>query len=740
MKKETVKSEVTLADKMTLHKISVITSKPNKSGAMIIYLDGKKISYVNARNLYSNYCVNPELYGRVYVWAVACDEEKTIERIKAAIAKIENVEDDGSNDEPDEEEILAVEVENVDDADDDELADEYWIVAEVENTLLEIEGYVYSFNYAESDKLFDEIFKFFPYAQWFLKKEIPDEDKRNTYNFPSERYGISYKVVDDDDTPPEDDTTPENDTPNDNSDVEGNEEPLDIVTIRRQACAKLEAVKAECNALEKEQDKLISYRRRCKDKAKIAVYDAKLAELDKTIRAKGKEFIKANDYRNEVMKPTAGELETLKKIAEAHRAEKIASGIKYVAKVYVFPHGIEGEGMVCYPKDCKTLEEVKSWINGDDIPVYIGGVYDAGWIVEDFDGRKIADYHTGLEHLTESESTEFDDGSNDEPDEDFLETLDTSIDEDNETDDELIDEPEIEPPYYSTHRYTYYPKDNPYDGGTYGNYGACFNDYSGYSLIDAVKFVLEDFTNRGGEDNYGGANVVRYVGDEETLLLNFLPNSVEVFDDTGIVQPMVDEFFENRKKEERKHRRNRRTYYEPKVNQPEIDDYAVTPEAFEIAIQAEMDNATVEEIVTFEIGKFYEPTTEYSAPDLQLLNIYEGVATFWDDTEEIMTGKITVKNGVQVAEIDCPYFGKMFVSATMKAGDWMQGHCATLLRDYREWHTPNSSIDLEKSAKAEGDNQDNVTTEEKILPPFEVWQSILDKSLAEIKAIMKVPA
>ena len=304
----------------------------------------------------------------------------------------------------------------------------------------------------------------------------------------------------------------------------------------------------------------------------------------------------------------------------------------------------------------------------------------------------------------------------------------------------MIDEPEIEPPYYSTHRYTYYPKDNPYDGGTYGNYGACFNDYSGYSLIDAVKFVLEDFKKRGGEDNYGGANVVRYVGDEETLLLNFLPNSVEVFDDTGIVQPMVDEFFENRKKEERKHRRNRRTYYEPKVNQPEIDDYAVTPEAFEIAIQAEIDNATVEEIVTFEIGKFYEPTTEYSAPDLQLLNIYEGVATFWDDTEEIMTGKITVKNGVQVAEIDCPYFGKMFVSATMKAGDWMQGHCATLLRDYREWHTKNASVDLEKPAKAEGDNQDNVTTEEKILPPFEVWQSILDKSLAEIKAIMKVSA
>ena len=67
MKKETVKSAVTLVDKMALHKISVITSKSNKSGAMIIYLDGKKISYVNARNLYSNYCVNPELYGRVYV-------------------------------------------------------------------------------------------------------------------------------------------------------------------------------------------------------------------------------------------------------------------------------------------------------------------------------------------------------------------------------------------------------------------------------------------------------------------------------------------------------------------------------------------------------------------------------------------------------------------------------------------------------------------------------------------------
>ena len=424
MKKETVKSEVTLADKMALHKISVITSKSNKSGAMIIYLDGKKISYVNARNLYSNYCVNPELYGRVYVWAVACDEEKTIERIKAAIAKIENVEDDGSNDEPDEEEILAVEVENVDDADDDELADEYWIVAEVENTLLEIEGYVYSFNYAESDKLFDEIFKFFPYAQWFLKKEIPDEDKRNIYNFlttfkgvltknafeefkklfkgiPSERYGISYKVVDDDDTPPTDNNTPENDTPNEDGDVKGNEEPLDIVTIRRQACAKLEAVKAECNALEKEQDKLISYRRRCKDKAKIAAYDTKLAELDKTIRAKGKEFIKANDDYNEVLKPTAEEVANLKKTAKTLKAEKIAAGIKYQATVYVYPHGIEGEGMDCYSKDCKTLEEVKEFVSAEVIDgVYCGGIYDAGWSVEDLEGNIIADQTTGLEHLS----------------------------------------------------------------------------------------------------------------------------------------------------------------------------------------------------------------------------------------------------------------------------------------------------------------------------------------------------
>lgn len=106
--------------------------------------------------------------------------------------------------------------------------------------------------------------------------------------------------------------------------------------------------------------------------------------------------------------------------------------------------------------------------------------------------------------------------------------------------------------YYSTHRYNYSEK-----LGDFTPYGSMLNDYRGRNLKAAVKAVLKDFTERGGNDNYGGANVVRYIGNEEVVVLNFLPNSVEVFDDTGIVQPLVDKFFEEREKASRSKRRRR---------------------------------------------------------------------------------------------------------------------------------------------------------------------------------------
>lgn len=106
--------------------------------------------------------------------------------------------------------------------------------------------------------------------------------------------------------------------------------------------------------------------------------------------------------------------------------------------------------------------------------------------------------------------------------------------------------------YYSTHRYNYSEK-----LGDFTPYGSRLNDYHGKNLKAAVKAVLKDFTERGGNDNYGGADVVRSVGNEEIVVLNFLPNSVEVFDDTGIVQPLVDKFFEEREKASRSKRRRR---------------------------------------------------------------------------------------------------------------------------------------------------------------------------------------
>ena len=53
-----------------------------------------------------------------------------------------------------------------------------------------------------------------------------------------------------------------------------------------------------------------------------------------------------------------------------------------------------------------------------------------------------ADIATTAVEIEEYAVTPEDDGSNDEPEEDFLATLDTSVDEDAEDDDELIDEPE----------------------------------------------------------------------------------------------------------------------------------------------------------------------------------------------------------------------------------------------------------------------------------------------------------
>lgn len=135
------------------HNIRIITSKLNKAGANITYIDGQKTSYSTAQGLYVGSKEKPEIYGNV-IWAYGLSEEETAERVEMAIGKFEGVEDDGSNDEPDEEEIIAVSAVTEDDGD-DELIDPPEIEIEEDPTITELKRDIANIQeqIAETEKL-----------------------------------------------------------------------------------------------------------------------------------------------------------------------------------------------------------------------------------------------------------------------------------------------------------------------------------------------------------------------------------------------------------------------------------------------------------------------------------------------------------------------------------------------------------------------------------------------------------
>lgn len=184
--------------------------------------------------------------------------------------------------------------------------------------------------------------------------------------------------------------------------------PRTLKELRAQAEMEWERLNGELRSLEKEWDKLRRNQRRCKDKAKIAAYNVKINALNKLGKAKAQEVLAANKAWFALLTSTDEEVEAAKKARADRIAAQKAAGIKYVATTYIFPRGNEDDEPDAYSKECKTLEEVQAFFDSDIEHPYNGGVYDAGYVVWDLEGNLIADQTTGLEKLmTEVNVTEY---------------------------------------------------------------------------------------------------------------------------------------------------------------------------------------------------------------------------------------------------------------------------------------------------------------------------------------------
>lgn len=234
-----------------------------------------------------------------------------------------------------------------------------------------------------------------------------------------------------------------------------------------------------------------------------------------------------------------------------------------------------------------------------------------------------------LQAANNVEITAEDDGSNDDAEEDFLATYDASIDEDSETD-ELIDKPEeVKEMTYEVNTYIYKGGSSKntvkdfktaveaydylqkkakryagttdwahsidiWDGKHYSNIYR--NDCNGneqttdaeiQALIDNRDFEIEVNINAReakllAEDidgNYGLA------GEE---LFDFL---IYYYEKTGT-------YFENAGIHARKVLKD---WLNAKETEKEISEYAVTPEAVEVAVQAEIENAVAEKVKQIEL-------------------------------------------------------------------------------------------------------------------------------------------
>ena len=172
-----------------------------------------------------------------------------------------------------------------------------------------------------------------------------------------------------------------------------------IIKERDDARNEFDVLNQVRKVIEKDCERYERLRDRCKSGSpKRKEYSQLLADFDPIIRTFGDKFAAARDRYNKALTlRTDEERAATQKAVDKYNADLDARGINYFATVYYYPHGIEGEDMEIFYKDCKTYKEAAEFVSQEDIEgVYVGGIYDAGWKITDRNDNVIADHNTGI--------------------------------------------------------------------------------------------------------------------------------------------------------------------------------------------------------------------------------------------------------------------------------------------------------------------------------------------------------
>ena len=172
-----------------------------------------------------------------------------------------------------------------------------------------------------------------------------------------------------------------------------------IIQERDTARNEYDQLNAVRKVIEKDCERFERLRDRCKSGSpKHKEYSRMLADIDPIIRAFGDKFIAAQDrYNKSLTLRTDEEKAATQKAINEHNKDLDARGIKYIATVYYYPNGIEGEDMSAFEKECTSFEQAAAFVRQEDHDgVYVGGIYDAGWQITDRNHNLIADHITGI--------------------------------------------------------------------------------------------------------------------------------------------------------------------------------------------------------------------------------------------------------------------------------------------------------------------------------------------------------
>ena len=165
----------------------------------------------------------------------------------------------------------------------------------------------------------------------------------------------------------------------------------DVVNKREIACREYDEFQTAAKLIAADVEHIESLRDCCKpNSARHQFYNQILKDSDAPIKEFNKKYCDAIDRYNKSLLPTDTERQAAKNAVEDIKADYAARGIKFIAKVYYFPHGVEGEPMEVFSCECKSWLDAVEFVNREFIDgQYVDGIYFAGNVIENIDGDVI---------------------------------------------------------------------------------------------------------------------------------------------------------------------------------------------------------------------------------------------------------------------------------------------------------------------------------------------------------------